>query len=89
MKKISLLKKLKNNLNKLYGDSNVAFILLTEGLMKVITPNQNIIIELSIDEIKKLYEIVGNVCLNKISEDEYLFSVNLREKLRKVIYGSV
>ena len=57
--------------------------------MKVITPNQNIIIELSIDEIKKLYEIVGNVCLNKISEDEYLFSVNLREKLRKVIYESV
>jgi len=48
-----------------------------------------IIIELSVEEARKLNKIVGKVYIDRISADEYEFAVNFTEKLEETINESV
>ena len=45
--------------------------------------NPIIIIELSVEEARKLNKIVGKVRIDQISADEYKFAVNFKEKLKE------
>ena len=47
--------------------------------------NPIIIIELSVEEARKLNKIVGKVRIDQISADEYKFAVNFKEKLKEAL----